>query len=75
MFYTFHILPEFLTCLILLTINVRQIFDTGVAGDVFWADEAPEKREKRLAKEEAKKAKKLAKKEERRRKKEGGEKV
>ena len=32
-FYVFHIVPEWITSAILLSINARQLFETGLWGD------------------------------------------
>ncbi|OBZ69567.1 hypothetical protein A0H81_10265 [Grifola frondosa] len=37
-FYLFHVLPEFLTAAILLSVNVKRIFATGMFGDVAYRD-------------------------------------
>jgi len=52
-FYTFHILPEWLVTVVLLSVNVRKTFGTGAFGDIPWEDAMPFEKEKRLAKQTA----------------------
>ncbi|KAF9522656.1 hypothetical protein CPB83DRAFT_864127 [Crepidotus variabilis] len=58
-FYVFHVLPEWLSSVILFGAQTRKIFGTGPCGDVRSKDETEEQKMKRLDKE-AKKATKKA---------------
>jgi len=49
LFYIFHVLPEWLATLILLGIDVRETFGTGLFGDWRLWDERKKERVKRLA--------------------------
>jgi len=58
-FYLFHVLPEWLAILVLLSVNVRKTFGTGSFGDIPWDDTTmPFEKEKRLAKQAAKEGEK-----------------
>jgi hypothetical protein len=50
-FYVFHVLPELIASLLYFGLNIRKMFNTGLAGDVRFRDETPEEKEKRLKKE------------------------
>jgi hypothetical protein len=50
-FYIFHIIPEWMSVLILLSCNVRDIFGTGMFGDNRARDESQREKEAREAKE------------------------
>ena len=50
-FYIFHSLPEWLASLLLLGMNIRQLFGTGLFGDWRRKDETEDQRKKRLEKE------------------------
>ncbi|KAJ2912418.1 hypothetical protein MD484_g7995, partial [Candolleomyces efflorescens] len=52
-FYVLHVLPEFLTTVTLLSLNVRKVFGTGFWGDWRNSDDTPEEQAKRRAKEAA----------------------
>jgi len=58
LFYTFHVLPEWLAVCILFSENVRKTFGTGMLGDWRIKDETEKQKTKRLAKEAAEEAKK-----------------
>ena len=60
-FYILHVLPEWLTTVVLFAYNVRKTFGTGPWGDWRWKDETEKEKQKRL-KKEAKKREKAAKK-------------
>lgn len=52
LFYVFHIVPEWIVCVMLCLINVRKEFLTGAFGDGHGkAVETPEQKEKRLERE------------------------
>jgi hypothetical protein len=44
-FYIFHILPEYISVLILLSCNVRDVFGTGMFGDRRFRDETQREKE------------------------------
>jgi hypothetical protein len=50
-FYIFHILPEWVSVLLLLLCNVRDIFGTGMFGDHSFRDETERDKEIKEAKE------------------------
>lgn len=56
-FYIFHVLPEWMSNLILVSVNVRKILGTGVWGDWRSKDETEKQKKKR----EEKDAKKMEK--------------
>jgi len=56
-FYVFHIVPELLTTVLLIVVNVRQTMGTGPFGDYRWRDETAKERARRERKA-AEKAKK-----------------
>lgn len=58
-FYALHILPEFLVSGALCSLNVRQVFGTGLRGDHRWRDETAAEKEKREKKEHEKENEKL----------------
>lgn len=53
-FYLFHAMPEWLTSVVLVVLNVRKIFGTGFWGDWRNADDTREEQAKRRAKQAAK---------------------
>lgn len=57
-FYVIGVLPEWFVVLLCLSINIRQVFQTGIDGDSRWWDETPAEKEKRLLKEKEKELKK-----------------
>jgi hypothetical protein len=61
-FYLFHVLPEWLACLILLGYNIRKTFGTGFLGDWRISDETEKQRVQRLAREAKREAKRREKK-------------
>ncbi|KAF8971132.1 hypothetical protein BDZ97DRAFT_1787886 [Flammula alnicola] len=60
-FYVLHVLPEWLTTLILFGDNMRKTYGTGPFGDYRIRDETEAQRKKREAKEAEKEAKKIVK--------------
>ena len=44
-FYIFHILPEYISVLLLLSSNVRDVFGTGMFGDRRFRDETQREKE------------------------------
>jgi len=52
-FYIFHILPEWLSAVVLLAFNVREEFGTGPCGDKRWRDETPQEKANRELNEQA----------------------
>jgi hypothetical protein len=50
-FYVFHILPEWISVLILLLCNVRDMFGTGMFGDHRFRDETQREKDIKEAKE------------------------
>lgn len=54
-FYIFHVLPEWMSILILMSVNVRKTLGTGMSGDWRSRDET----EKEKIEREAKEAKKI----------------
>ncbi|RDB16755.1 hypothetical protein Hypma_002387 [Hypsizygus marmoreus] len=50
-FYVLHVLPEWLTNAILVTVNIKQMLGTGMWGDWRFRDETPDERAKRERKE------------------------
>jgi len=50
-FYIFHIVPEWISVLILLSCNVRDIFGTGMFGDHRFRDETQREKEIKEASE------------------------
>ncbi|KXN90831.1 hypothetical protein AN958_03485 [Leucoagaricus sp. SymC.cos] len=57
LFYIINVMPEWLAVFILLRINVREVFQTGIEGDSRRRDETPAEKEKRLLREKEKELK------------------
>jgi hypothetical protein len=57
-FYLINVLPEWTAVVLCVSINVRQLFQTGLKGDTRWWDETEKEKEKRLMKEKEKELKK-----------------
>ncbi|XP_006460675.1 hypothetical protein AGABI2DRAFT_203797 [Agaricus bisporus var. bisporus H97] len=53
-FYFINVLPEWAAVLLCVSINVRQVFQTGLNGDSRWWDETQKEKEKRVMKEREK---------------------
>jgi len=58
-FYIFHVLPEWLSVVVLLVFNVREEIGTGVRGDWRRTDETPKQKAEREMKEQAKREREM----------------